>query len=409
MIVPKIWCILMCLILVACGGGGGSGNDPSKNASFNYVFRVINQNTTQFNVITNYGVADLNGDGLDDVVIGGGGNSDGINFITILIQTSEGTLTDRTLDLLDNNRISGTGHVLIADFDRDGYQDIWLPGADDYKAAAASDMFWGSVSGKFTRQHVDSGLASHGACLADLNADGYPDMLVYGTYSQNSWNAGYYINNGNRTFSQMISNQFVNGASACAVIKDSTTTHLAVLQSGTNQMPGYASSINIMDSNLNLIKQIGIPQTDTSLAGMVTAIPIDVNSDGLVDFILAWESWTAGGPGRKDVWLNQGNDNFAYSYTLDRSHNVPGDWISFTYQNDLYVFFDAPAADAVLYKRQNGQLVPYKTESIFGISTGLGGTATAGNHAVASGTIYRGNNGLYVLQKLSSGLYTKKL
>ena len=88
---------------------------------------------------------------------------------------------------------------------------------------------------------------------------------------------------------------------------------------------------------------------------------------------------------------------------------MPGDWVSFTYQNDLYVFFDAPGADAVLYKRQNGQLLPYKTESISSISTALGGSATGGNHGVVSGTVYRGNAGLYMLQKLSSGLYTKKL
>lgn len=414
--------------LYACGGGGGNNivtsptvkNQSDTNSTLTAtvptatVFRVLNQNTTQFNVITNYGVADLNGDGLDDVVIGGGGNSNGINFIAILIQNSDGTLTDRTAELLDNNRISGTGHVLIADFDHDGYQDIWLPGADDYKAAAPSDIFWGSANGKFTRQHVDSGLASHGACLADLNGDGHLDMLIGGTYNWQTNNSGYYLNNGNRTFSNMVTSLDINGASSCAVIRDAVTGHMAVLQGGSNQMPGYESSISIVDASLNLIKRIGITKQDTSLAGLITAIPIDVNGDGLVDLVLGWENFNPHpNPGRKEVWLNQGNDNFVYGYTLDTAHNMPGDWVSFIYQNELYVFFDGPGGDAVLYRRESGKLVPYKTESFTAMLVALGADpitgAWLGAHAVASATVYRGRDGIYMLQKLASGLYTKKL
>jgi FG-GAP-like repeat len=431
----KFLTLSLVILLTACGGGSDTDTTPvaaNQNTStvspsilaapsaatapnaVASVFRVINQNTKQFNTITNYGVADLNKDGLDDVVIGGGANSNGINFITILIQNSDGTLTDRTTELVGDNKIGGGGHVLIADFDHDGYMDIYIPGGDDFHIEVASVIFWGSASGKFTRQSLGA-LSSHGACLADLNSDGHVDMLIAGAYNQQTNNSGYFLNNGNRTFSTMIPSLDINGASSCAVIRDIVTGHLAVLQGGNNQMAGYESSISIVDASLNLIKRIGITKRDTTVAGLIAAVPVDINGDGLVDLVLAWESMQVGWPnrGRKEVWMNQGNDNFVYGYTLDTAHNMPGDWISFTYLNELYVFFDAPGGDAVLYRSENGKLVPYKTDSFSAMLTALGADpvtgAWSGAHAVASATVYRGRDGIYMLQKLASGLYTKKL
>jgi len=378
------------------------------------VYRVANQNTTQFNRVFNYAVGDLNGDGLDDVVIGGWTGT-GTSYISVLIQNQEGTLTDRTTELIGSNQYPGSMHIFINDFDGDGFADIWFPGGDDLLPSAASVMLWGSASGKFTRQKVDNGIASHGGCVADLNADGNLDMLVTGAYDQQINNYGYYLNNGNRTFSNLVPSLDINGASSCAVIRDPTTGHLAVVQGGNNQMAGYESSISIVDASLNLIKRIGITKQDTSVAGLITAIPVDVNGDGLLDLVLAWESMTVGWPnrGRKEVWFNQGNDNFVFGYTLDTAHNMPGGWVSFTYKNELYVFFDAPGGDAVLYRRESGKLVPYKSESFTAMLTALGADpvtgAWLGAYAVGSGTVYRGRDSIYMLQNLASGLYTKKL
>ena len=372
--------------LTACGG---SGTDPSVStivsvspaaqtaipvtpvttisSSSRQSVIVVNQK----NWVKNYAVKDLDGDGLDDVVIGGW-TGKGTSYLSILIQNLNGTLTDRTTELLGDNQYPGSMHIFIADFDHDGYADIWLPGGDDFMTSSQSIILWGSATGKFTRQTVDSGIASHGGCVADLDGDGNLDVLIQGTYNQNNNTSGYYTNNGNRSFSTLVAHQFVNGASACDVIRDSNTGHFAVFQSGSNQFG--RDSISIVDSNLNLIKQISIPIQDSTLAGRSGVAAVDANGDGLLDFVINYEPWTSGQPGRKEVWLNQGSDSFVYGYTLDNVNT--GIIIPFNYNGDQYCFF----VGSGLYKRVNGKLVLYKP--VEGVSV-----------------VYRGSGGLYVLEE----------
>ena len=404
------------LILTACGGGSSSDVPnpvPSPEPRIQPVIpklalQVIAQNTQDRNKVSNYAVGDLNGDGLEDVVVGGWTGL-GVSYLAILLQNTDGTLTDRTIELLGSNRYPGSMHIFIGDFDNDGYADIWLPGADDLIPSVASMMLWGSASGKFTRQLIDSGVASAGACLADLNGDGKLDLLIKGTYNQNTNTYGYYLNNGNRTFSTLVPNQFINGASACAVIQDPDTKHFAVFQGNTNQLTGYASTISIVDANQNLIKQIGIPKQDTTMAGINGAVAIDVNGDGLLDFVINYEAWAPGAPGRKEVWLNQGHDNFAYAYALDTSRNATGHIMTFVYEGNQYCFFEGPNGDAVLYQRVNDQLVPYQHDKFLTMAVALGARAGAKDWSIESATVYRGTAGLYMLQNINGKYYTQKL
>ncbi|MDB4318262.1 hypothetical protein N9972_00800, partial [bacterium] len=111
---------------------------------------------------------------------------------------------------------------------------------------------------------------------------------------------------------------------------------------------------------------------------------VDANGDGLLDFIINYEPWTSGHPGRKEVWLNQGSDSFVYGYTLDNLNT--GIIIPFNYNGDQYCFF----VGSGLYKRVNGKLVLYKT--VEGVSV-----------------VYRGSGGLYVLEEGWPHYTTRKL
>lgn len=408
----------LAILLTACGGG--SSGDPttttpvSKSATepaAQPLFRQVQNQIDSINIGITYAVGDLNGDGLDDVVAGGWSER-ATSTLNILIQNADGTLTDKTLELVGSNLYPGSNRILISDFDHDGHLDIWLPGFNDFcnDCSALSVMLWGSALGKFTKQTFDVGLNSHGACLADMNRDGNMDMLVRGQFHDNGETFyGYYLNNGNRTFT-FVSALYANGASNCTVITDTITGHLAITQGnnpGGNHVPGYNSSINILDSNLNLIKQIGVASSGRPGDDFINSISVDANGDGLEDFILIFGS--SADRGRKEVWLNLGNDNFSYAYTLDTGYMNSVYSQRIYYNGKTYLFFDGPQGDAVLYQLDNGKFVTHKRDSFLTMATSLGGNIKVNDWSVKGAVVYRGQSGLYMFQNINGKYHTQKL
>ena len=170
--------ILLTLVLTACGGGGGGGgaSPATPVSSLSTVAHITNANT-----VNNITAADLNGDGLEDIVVSGWNYDVLTAYVYIFIQNADGSLTDKTHDLLSNNVIEGSQRILVADFDSDGHIDIFVPGFGDGSQiyAAHSIMFWGS-SGQYIREVWSDKNAAHGACIGDLNNDGKMDILAAG-------------------------------------------------------------------------------------------------------------------------------------------------------------------------------------------------------------------------------------
>lgn len=406
--------LILTLLLTACGGGGS--DEPIKStSSVNLPVPVANQGAGR-NTVSNIAVGDLNSDGLDDIVIGGWGAaawSGGGNYVTVLIQNLNGTMTDRTVELLGSDLYPGSNHIFIGDFDHDGYADIWLPGFDDWIASVPSVAFWGNASGQFTRQTVDSGVASAGSCVHDLNGDGHQDILVKGTWDQHNNTYGYYLNNGNRTFSPLIPSHKINGGSTCTMIRNADTGHLAVLQGNTNQL-GPGSSISIVDANLNLITEIAIPSPEPNnpdRSGMVGSLAVDMNSDGKLDLVLFYETRSYSNDRLATVWLNQGNDQFAYAYSLNRL-DIPVDLTPMIHNGVTYYTGFSLNGDPVLFQLINGQFVPYRHDTVLSIAKAVGAVpdAVGGSAFIWGEVIYRGRDGLHLFIEVApGGYYTRKL
>jgi len=314
--------ILCTLVLTACGGGGNTTlttsdipiqaptefpthapTDPLKIDPNKYSVASIPPGP-----IYNMQVGDVNGDGLDDVVVTGWSRVAPTSYVYIYIQNANGTLTDQTSTLLPNNTIPGANHILIHDFDGDGHADIFLPGYSEDNAgqvAVTSIMLWGS-STTFSRQVWDINLAA-GACMADFNNDGKMDLMVAGGgFTPQHEVGGIYLNTGTQTKFILQANGILgdNGFSACAPIKSGNNT---VVYMGNNTYNPLQDRIITLDNNLNIINQSLVAINGNYYT--IDATAVDLNNDGNIDFVIEQNDnlGSMDGVGPKLYYQNNGN------------------------------------------------------------------------------------------------------
>ena len=337
----QIFIVLTVLLLSACGGGSdetSSNNSipspvpmPSQTAMIQTV--VVNaaikatdyQNENSVGQVFNVAVADLNGDGLEDVVIAGwavmpGGWSGVRNAnvpVKILIQQENGTLLDRTDALLgSNNMIAGANRILIEDFDNDGQPDIFVGGFQDVPSrSATSVMFWNNGS-TWARQDFTESVWAHAACAGDLRGTGRKDIVMGA--SGTSPNT-IFVNNGSRSFTldRSLTSTPISSAGACSIVKDSTTGNVGIITTNVVNEGNYSAYVRVFDSNMNYITTHRLPGSEEKdnmnlTHDLVNVINVDIDKDGDLDVVLTdngnFRSTTP--TGKFTVLVNQGNFNF---------------------------------------------------------------------------------------------------
>jgi hypothetical protein len=412
---------LSLLFLTACGGGGGSSGPagstvtatPTPTATVTNVISLVTNQLSEYSGVMNWVVGDLNNDGLDDVVHGGWAGPGLTSKLSIFIQNADGTMTDQTTTLLSNRVYDGSQHILINDFDNDGRQDIWVPGFNDGCTSgcqAKSLMLWGSSTGVFTRQDFTQGVDSHGACVADINGDGFLDMIVRSAFVSGQVGSGaYYINNKNRTFTYTSNSAVISAGSTCSVIKQANG-NMAILQGNVGMLTGFASAINIVDSNLNLVTQIGV-KGQTVATDLINSIAMDVNNDGAMDFVLVFNQIAPGVPGAKEVWLNNGFNSYSYAYRIDMSTNNQYSMYNVVINGLNLLMFDGPNGNAQLFNIANNQFNLYNQDKFTAMATEAGGKPFVNDWSIRSGLVYTNKNTgkIYMMQNIKGLFYTKSM
>ena len=298
--------ILLTLVLTACGGGGGGGSSPTSNATVGKTAVLTLPHT---NTVYTEAVGDLNGDGLDDVVVSGWNSDSATAYVYVFIQNSDGTLTDRT-SLLPNNVVAGSQRVLLADFDADGHVDIFIPGFGDGSTMTHQNsvMFWGTGGAYVRNDWTDSSMA-HGACTGDLNNDGKTDILIAGS--------GAWINNGSRSFTlnnMLASNYFT----ACAMIKEGTAN--TIYLANNNSVAGYRDAIAVYDFGLNLVSSTGY-QADNNY-DTIDVVVADLTGDGHKDFVISLDGLAVNAAGPREVIAYTGVNTYSYSSTPESRRSM---------------------------------------------------------------------------------------
>jgi len=397
--------ILCTLVLTGCGGGGGGGGGNPINGFIVNITRVVNT-TTETNLVNTMASGDLNNDGLEDVVIGGWvNNGTHTAYISVFYQNPDGSLTEKTLDVLPSRTYQGSQVIFIADFDGDGRNDIILPGFDDGapQPTANTVIFWNN-SGQFIRQDLNDQVYAHGACYSDIDRDGDLDMLVSGA------NGGLYINNNNRTFTIQPAAMPNDFWATCSVIRNANnTTSIIMGQSGL--FGGTKSSIITLDNNLNVISTVGVtaPTNNGFEFDLINSVVTDVNGDGHQDFIAVFNDFAPGVPGLKKVWLNDGSGNFTPSPAFDTVNNNAYYSKVFFTAGHTTILFGAVNGDVKMYQIINGVFTLYKQSVLDAMAAAVG--LTQGNWHTGHGIVYQNtvNGKNYVLQYINGNYYTKEL
>jgi len=390
--------LLLTLVLTACGGGPSGGNSsPTTTQTSNTLYSVVSN--VPGNVM-NIAVGDLNGDGLDDTVVGGWGGPGNNANIYVFTQNTDGTLTNNT-SILPVSTYTGSQRIFIRDFDGDGRNDIFIPGFNDGCAngcAVHSMIFW-NQPGQFVQQILPELVDSHGACVNDINNDGKLDVLVRGVYDQatHTTQGGVYINNGNRSFTF---NTSINAGSTCSVNHE-TNGNITILDGNPNTILTY-------DQNLNLLSSVSIASQDGSTNDLIDSILLDVNNDGHNDFVLMFNSVSDNTIGRKEVWLNDGNGNYSYSYTIDQGNNNQYHYNVLSNNGSTFVYFSAANLQAKLYQLTGNQFVAYK-QTDFTTMAQKAGYTPGFNWSVGAGDVYQNTTTgkMYMLQLINGTFYTQ--
>ena len=371
-------------------------------------------------------VADLNGDGLEDVVVSGwAAVPPGFNDtkpihgkvpVRVLIQQSDATLVDKTSSLIKSGEdmIYGIQRILIADFDSDGKPDIFLPGFQDTGGDHCcpnlpSVMFWNNGS-SFERTDFPEKIWNHAACTGDLLNTGRQDIILAGVFGEVYPN-NIYLNNGTRNMlvDHSIANEQISSGGACSVMKDPGSGYTAIINTNyyfkDAKGADFIANILIYDQNFRHIKTIGLPGSENpggyvpgyqkdgtpNQPDLVNIIQIDLNKDGLMDLVLTNQE------SLKFVALvNEGDFNFInktseYFPTNPTVHpafytrviNVDGFLSIFIANADEDANW---ATRPSLWSLTNGSFNPYLQEKITADITGY-----------ISPTIYQAKNGTFYL------------
>lgn len=283
----------LAVALTGCGGGGGSGvNNDTPAVSILVTAGTI---STPSAFVPSLAAGNFDNTGSQYVMISGWlANSSPTATVKIYRLSSTGTATDATADVLGSEFAWSVNYPQIADFNRDGVDDIFFPGFTDGANLLQNNpsVVFMSRPGQ-SHQRVDlAGLTwNHGTTVLDANQDGWPDVL-------NS-NGEMWINNQVGGFTYRPKDTYLTikhplaGAGVCAGDLDGSGATQLVL---TDQTGLHASQlIYKLNANMEPIYQGALPvphfdknNTDTTKnrSHDVSCQIVDVNGDGRRDVVV---------------------------------------------------------------------------------------------------------------------------
>jgi PKD repeat protein len=224
---------------------------------------------------------DYDNDGFLDILTSGELNNLSGNSMSIYKNNGAGNFTE-----LPGTNFIGLkyGSIAWGDYNNDGLKDIIVTGQSG--SSPLSKVYRNLGNGTFSEQIGISlpGVIFGSVAWADYDNDGYLDILLTGTNSNSSPVSKIYRNNGNGSFSEHegISSPVVKGSSV-AWADMNCDGYLDILLSGEDALSNLVTKLYLNTGANNFIEK-----TDMSLPGVLRGSIkcVDFNNDGLLDILL---------------------------------------------------------------------------------------------------------------------------
>jgi len=224
--------------------------------------------------------ADINGDGYLDIVFANTRNGSAYNVNSYVYWGAETNPYTTKKDLATLGGTTGT----VADLNKDGYQDIVF--SNYYNGSSYninSYVYWGDASNSYTSK---TNLATQGAfksALSDLNNDGYVDIVFANYYNGTSYNINSYVYWGAETNPYTTKTDLAtSGAENCAIADLNRDGYNDIVFANY-----YNGTTRLINSYIYWGAETNPYATKTDLAtqGALAVAIDDLNGDGWLDIV----------------------------------------------------------------------------------------------------------------------------
>ena len=306
-------------LLSGCGGGGSGTVTPQAVDGIAITAGFI---STPAPFVPSLVTGNFSTDGSKYVVLSGWYVGDTTAPPVKIYRLANDTATDATVDILGNNHSISVHYPVVADFNRDGIDDIFFAGFTDIPGTLnnASYAFISRAGQSHQLVNIPGFTWSHGSVAADVNNDGFIDVINSQGHVWTNDGTGQFVFTPRKDWQQGHP-EYIAGSGVCAGDFDrSGTTQVVVTDlSMYGTLPLRDTYIFKLDSTHAPTRMAILPTpwfdlnntSATELSHDVSCTVGDLNNDGWQDIIVVSAKNGVSTPeSRVQVYLNRGNWQF---------------------------------------------------------------------------------------------------